>query len=1155
MSTIDEDDYGNIADEDLIEAFSQASQSLPPLSSPRPAKRRRISDETGDNIGTGRRRRSRQSTGSEVSGDEEEDNARTKKNKYKIHIGDKEVPAAMILAATQAEALPDSSPYRIRGPIYKKPRPEVTNPPLFSAAPAAAAPDTNAPQRQTSIPLHNDGFDREFEDIPSDAFSSQEPILIGSSPLFNSQESPRPRQRVAPLQGLRQTTLFGGRAPSEVPASQVKKVHNFIVDKPPEAPTHHILNQEDLKTWVYPTNLGKIRDYQYSIVRQSLFHNTLVALPTGLGKTFIAATIMYNFYRWTKHAQIVFVAPTKPLVAQQVDACFNIVGIPKSQTTMLTGEQPPALRAEEWEDKRVFFMTPQTLENDLSSGIADPKKIVLLVVDEAHRATGNYAYVKVVSFLRRFNKSFRVLALTATPGASVEAVQEVVDGLEISKVEIRTEESIDIQQYVHRRNIDQILLDPSDEMIMVKDLFAKSLQPLLNQLCGQNAYWNRDPMALTPFGMMQARKAWFASGAGKAASMPLKGMMHALFSVLASVAHSIKLLNFHGIGPFYSTIKEFRQNGEEGNKGGKYRKQILDHADFKKMMDRIQMWLSKDDFVGHPKLTYLCDAVLNHFLDAGEGRFGEDAPPSSTRVIVFAEYRDSAEDITRVLNRHGPMIRASVFVGQADSKRSEGMNQAKQIETIEKFKSGRINVLVATSIGEEGLDIGQVDLIVCYDASGSPIRMLQRMGRTGRKRAGNIVLLLMRGKEEESFAKAKDNYEQMQKMISSGTRFNFRHDLSVRILPRDIIPEVDKRVIEIPLENTQDPSLPEPRRRRATKAKKKPPKKFHMPDGVETGFQKASKLTEGEIVLTDLGITVKRKEVNKTQLAPIPSIDSVLLSPADLRELEQQYQNVVGNDMQEVSMPEMTVHPLTQRSLGPAIKIKHGQYTKRCVTLFKNLANSQRAEDRYVRPYGNEEPSQSTWNAPPLIEDESKVKKAPAKKRAALTKRKEHSKQALVVSDISSDGETPAPVPKNKQQVRKQAASLSDDESEGQGDDLLNSEEPSDDESDGGESLQDFVVDDEHRSTGVEKSPLIRFSTTPPPPGPEPKRRSYVERTPVTVDLDTTDDDMPDVDQLISSAKPAFRAPLLDRDPDEEVRPTGQRRKRRRVVEDSESNE
>ena len=523
-----------------------------------------VSDEDSLNS----RQQYRDVTESGDSGDEDE-NGRSKKKKYKIHVGVDEVPKAQILGATQADGLPDSSPYRIRGPIYRKPRPEPPKPPIFSAAPRNAAlppkdpPSKPPPERRISGLPQDDVIARQLEDLPSDAFSSPSPrhISIISSSI--------PRQHlVAPQASLRQTTLFGGKAPDQVPASQANKRHNFIKDRPQEPPTHHVLNHEALKTWVYPTNLGAIRDYQFSIVRNGLFNNLLVALPTGLGKTFIAATIMYNYFRWTKDAQIVFVAPTKPLVAQQVDACFKIAGIPRSATTMLTGEQAKALRVDEWLEKRVFFMTPQTLVNDLSSGLADPKKIVLLVVDEAHRATGNYAYVKVVQFLRRFNKSFRVLALTATPGASVEAVQEVIDGLEISTVEIRTEESIDIQQFVHRRNIDQILIDPSDEIIMVKELFAKTLQPLLNQLCSQNAYWSRDPMSLTPFSLLQARKSWFMSDAGKKASVGLKGMMNGLFSVLASVAHGIKLLNYHGIGAFFSTITEFARQLEMATRGG-----------------------------------------------------------------------------------------------------------------------------------------------------------------------------------------------------------------------------------------------------------------------------------------------------------------------------------------------------------------------------------------------------------------------------------------------------------------------------------------------------------------------------------------------------------------------------------------------------------
>ena len=233
-----------------------------------------------------------------------------------------------------------------------------------------------------------------------------------------------------PQHGLKQMTIYGNPATQDLSASQaVSKKHAWPLKSREEVPTHHKLVDKAMETWIYPTNLGTIRDYQYNIVSRSLFHNTLVALPTGLGKTFIAATVMLNYYRWTKDAQIVFMAPTKPLIAQQMDACFHIVGIPRNDTVLMTGETVPAIRAEEWLTRRVFFMTPQTVINDLKTGICDPKKTVLVVVDEAHKATGGYAYTEVIKFYRRFNNSFRVLALTATPGSTIEAVQAVIDAL------------------------------------------------------------------------------------------------------------------------------------------------------------------------------------------------------------------------------------------------------------------------------------------------------------------------------------------------------------------------------------------------------------------------------------------------------------------------------------------------------------------------------------------------------------------------------------------------------------------------------------------------------------------------------------------------------------------------------------------------------
>ena len=915
--------------------------------------------------------------------------------------------------------------------------------------------------------------DAAVANLPSDFSSDSE---FGSAPVLPRAVAP------ASTQSFRQTTLFGTTTSSDGPSStQVRSNRQFRADLPPESPTHHALDREALKTWVYPMNIGTTRDYQYSIVKNGLFNNTLVALPTGLGKTFIAATVMLNFYRWTKDAQIVFMAPTKPLVAQQVDACFNICGIPRSDTTMLTGEISPALRSEEWEGKRVFFMTPQTLENDLKTGIADPKKIVLLVVDEAHRATGNYAYVKVIEFIRRFNKSFRILALTATPGSSVEAVQEVIDGLEISQIEIRTEKSIDIQPYVHARETEQIVLEPDENLTTIQNLISKTLQPILSQLAGHvagNGYVSRDPLSLTSFGMLECGRQYASSGAGRSANHGVKNMVRALVSLLAGFGHSIKLLTIHGMRVFYQNMETYRSEGEaKRSKIGKYQKQILDSPHFKEMMDKLKQWTLDDNFVSHPKITYLCDTVLNHFMDAGDGLSGNSR--SSTRIIVFCEYRASAEDIARTLNKHGPMIRASVFVGQADSKHSEGMKQKEQIETIEKFRDGTFNVIVATSIGEEGLDIGQVDLIICYDGSSSPIRMLQRMGRTGRKRAGRVVLLLMKGKEEASFAKANENYEKMQRMISDGKRFKFHAELSARIMPKDVTPVVDKRVVEIPVENTQDPSLPEPRRRPKKKTKM-PKKKFNMPEDVETGFQPLSKLWGAQSAKVARKKGPVNPELEPGNLAIRPPLERVLLDELDERILKDRYQTIAGDKDFELEggMPNMEKWPEYQRTLQPTVNVKHGVASKRLVKMLRDMRSVDQttvsawemlseSRSRFKTPeYGDEdeqprrdEEEESDANTVDMDDLEEITSRAAPRKRA--TNGSSTRRPAAKASKTRAK-----PVKKRQRNARGPSIDLGSSES--------GSDSRNDDEHD--TELDDFVVPDDAPSPSFLPSSTARKS-------------------------------------------------------------------------------
>ncbi|CDY72457.1 BnaAnng41230D, partial [Brassica napus] len=215
------------------------------------------------------------------------------------------------------------------------------------------------------------------------------------------------------------------------------------------------IDPETAKTWIYPVNVP-LRDYQFAITKTALFSNTLVALPTGLGKTLIAAVVMYNYFRWFPQGKIVFAAPSRPLVMQQIEACHNIVGIPQEWTIDLTGQTCPSKRASLWKTKRVFFVTPQVLEKDIQSGTCVTNCLVCLVIDEAHRALGNYSYCVVVRELMAVPVQLRILALTATPGSKTQAIQGILDNLQISTLEYRNESDHDVCPYVHDRKVELI---------------------------------------------------------------------------------------------------------------------------------------------------------------------------------------------------------------------------------------------------------------------------------------------------------------------------------------------------------------------------------------------------------------------------------------------------------------------------------------------------------------------------------------------------------------------------------------------------------------------------------------------------------------------------------------------------------------------------
>ena len=534
------------------------------------------------------------------------------------------------------------------------------------------------------------------------------------------------------------------------------------------------LSERTRNTWVFPVHEKYAeRTYQRAIVQTALFQNTLVSLPTGLGKTFIASVVMYNFFRWFPAGQVVFLAPTKPLVVQQVEACHKITGLPASATAVLCGGSvKPEQRTRVWEEKRVVFATPQTLAKDLEAGRAAPERITLLVLDEAHRAQGGYAYCSVVRFMFETHDRARILALSATPGRDAATVQAVVENLRISAVEARTEFDTDVAPYTHAKTIDKVTVPSSAELDGLLTRFQACLKPNVARLAGAGLLPVKDPKRVSG-GMLRDAEAamWAAAKAGRMDDAECADAKSRL-AVLHSLVPPGKELGTHCTYAFWTRVQRFLRSAPDSPG----RAALTSHPQWRMLCSQLASLDAGGRHLVHPKLLVLRNTLQEHFARAaGAGK--------STRAIVFTQTRASVDEIIAYLKRKaGDTIHAAPFVGQASSGSgsssggagggggaggsaqgvaAKGQSQREQAAVIAAFRAGTTNTLIATCIGEEGLDIGEVGIIVMFDAVGSPIRTVQRLGRTGRSGAGACVALVAPGAEARKFDSAFKEYRRV----------------------------------------------------------------------------------------------------------------------------------------------------------------------------------------------------------------------------------------------------------------------------------------------------------------------------------------------------------------------------------------------------------
>lgn len=499
------------------------------------------------------------------------------------------------------------------------------------------------------------------------------------------------------------------------------------------------------------------RAYQLGVAGEAIKKNTLVVLPTALGKTVIAALVASHFLYNYSDTKVLVMAPTRPLVLQHRDTFMRLLKLRPQDVQVLTGRYAPSYRLHAWEGPaRIYFATPQVVQNDYRLGMK-LRNFSLLIFDECHRARKNYAYTRVAGAYLNEAPYPMILGLTASPGADREKIEEICKALYIEHVEARTEEDPDVKPYVSPIAVNWDFVRLPESYQNPREILRGMLGERLRKLSSMGVI-KKDPKYIFRTDLLKLGDELRY----RIEETPLDEERRRLYSIVAlqssalTLYHALELLESQGPRTLRCFLERVKRSHKLSHRA------IASGLAFKGVFQAI------DSLEEHPKVDALKRILLEQLSEK----------PSSN-IIVFAQYRDTSSHLVSKLSELG--IPSARFIGQADRAGDTGLSQEQQASLLEKFRGGEIKVLVATSIGEEGLDIPSVDLVVFYEPVPSEIRYIQRKGRTGRVRFGKVVILATEDTLDMSYLRASTRMAERMKSIVR--RLNTELESIIRLAP------------------------------------------------------------------------------------------------------------------------------------------------------------------------------------------------------------------------------------------------------------------------------------------------------------------------------------------------------------------------------------
>ena len=468
------------------------------------------------------------------------------------------------------------------------------------------------------------------------------------------------------------------------------------------------------------------RLYQLQLAGTARNGNTLVCLPTGLGKTTVSLLVTAERLHEVGGKSL-FLAPTKPLVDQQAEFYREALQIPDEEIVVFTGEVRPDDRAELWESATVVIATPQVVENDLVGNRISLADVTHLTFDECHRGTGDYAYVYIAERYHADAQQPLVTAMSASPGGTKEDIQIICENLGLDTVEVMTDEDADVDDYTYETDIEWKRIDLPEEILAMRDGINEVIEDRLEKLRELGVTRATSP----DISQKQLNKigAELRQLINNDQSEGYQGMsVHAEIMKLRRAVTLVETQSVESVRRYF----ERQKNAARSSGASKASQRLIAEPKVQAAMRAAERY---DQL--HPKFSQT-RILLAETLGINDG----------DRVIVFTESRDTAEALTDFLSQNFHVRR---FVGQGDKEGSDGMTQTEQKETLDAFRAGEFEVLVSTSVAEEGLDVPEVDLVLFYEPVPTAIRSIQRKGRTGRQDKGRVVVLLATDTRDEAY--------------------------------------------------------------------------------------------------------------------------------------------------------------------------------------------------------------------------------------------------------------------------------------------------------------------------------------------------------------------------------------------------------------------